>query len=88
MEKLKKETKLPPGEFDNLYNDLMLQIQSINSLFKEGKSKEITQIKIYKETDPVKVLMMGNVVDGSCLSFYSTVGNYWSTATNALDINK
>ncbi len=36
----------------------------------------------------MRVLMMGNWVDGSCLSFYSSVGNFWSTAINALDINK
>jgi len=56
-----------------MYNDLLFQIQSINDLFRQTKAKEITQIKIYKETDPAKVLMMGNMVDGSCLSFYSTV---------------
>lgn len=43
---------------------------------------------MYRETDPMRVLMMGNWVDGSCLSFYSSVGNFWSTAINALDINK
>ncbi|MBP9779972.1 hypothetical protein KBD33_05125 [Candidatus Gracilibacteria bacterium] len=88
METIRKESNLSVEEFETLYNDLTLQIQSLNDLFKESKAKTITSITIYKETDPTKVLMMGNAVDGSCLSFYSTVGNYWSTATNALDINK
>jgi hypothetical protein len=32
--------------------------------------------------------MMGNWVDGSCLSFYNEVWNYWSAITNALEVNK
>ncbi len=88
IETLRKNSKLSVKEFETLYNDLILQVQSLNNLFKESKAKTITSITIYKETNPVKVLMMGNVVDGSCLNFYSIVWNYWSTATNALDINK
>jgi hypothetical protein len=88
IETIRKESNLSVEEFETLFNDLTLQIQSLNDLFKESKAKTITNITIYKETDPTKVLMMGNAVDGSCLSFYSTVWNYWSTATNALDINK
>lgn len=68
LENIKNESTLPPEEFESIFNDLALQINSINNLFKQTKAKEITQIKIYKETDPAKVLMMGNVVDGSCLS--------------------
>lgn len=88
IEEFRKGRELPSVGYEELYNDLVLQIQSLNDLFKESKAREITSITIYKETDPAKVLRMGNVVDGSCLSFYSTVWNYWSTATNALDINK
>ena len=31
---------------------------------------------------------MGNRVDGSCLSYYSNIGNFWSVATNAVEVNK
>lgn len=32
--------------------------------------------------------MMGNWMDGSCLTYWSANSCYWSTAVNALDINK
>jgi hypothetical protein len=32
--------------------------------------------------------MMWNWVDGSCLSFYSSVWNYYSAISNAIDVNK
>ena len=87
-DELMKNCWLPVEEFGVQFSNLELQIESIINLFKDTKAKEITGITIYKENEPAKVLMMGNVVDGSCLSFYSTVWNYWSTATNALDVNK
>jgi hypothetical protein len=88
LEELKSKSPLWSADFDTLYADLLLQIQSINNLLKTSKAKDITSITIYRETNPLNVTMMWNWVDGSCLSFYSTVWNYWSTATNALDINK
>ncbi len=79
---------LQKQEFDSLYADIELQIKSMKEVLKSSKAREISSITIHRETDPMKVLMMWNLVDGSCLSFYSTVWNFWSTATNALDINK
>jgi len=35
------------------------------------QKKTITQITIYKETDPAKVLLMGEDFEGSCLGFYA-----------------
>lgn len=87
-ENLKKNSGLSDEEFENIYNDLVLQVSSINNLFKETKAREVTKIKIYKENDPLKILMMWNLVDWSCFNFYSKIWNYWATATDALDINK
>ncbi len=76
------------SEFDQIFANIELQVRSIQELFHSQKAKNITSITLYRETNPMRVLMMGNWVDGSCLSFYSSVGNFWSTAINALDINK
>ena len=85
---LKWKSSLDATIFDTFYADLLLQVQSIKNVQKTWKAKEITSITIYRETNPLNVTMMWNWVDGSCLSFYSSVWNYWSAATNALDINK
>lgn len=69
--------------------NIALQIQSIKKL--QNKLVEVvhvSSISIYRELDPVNICMMGNWVDGSCLSFDSGVGNYWSAFTNALECNK
>lgn len=87
-EELKSESKLSWESFENLFNDLLLQVQSIKRINTSWKARNITKIKIYKETNPLRVLMMWKWFDWSCLSFYHTFWNYWSTATNALDINK
>lgn len=76
------------SEFDQIFANIELQVRSIQELFHSQKAKNITSITLYRETNPMRVLMMGNWVDGSCLSFYSSVGNFWSTAINALNINK
>ncbi len=83
-----KTSKLSNWEFDTIFSDLSFQVKSIKEILISKKAKEITSISIYKEKEPIKILMMWNNVDGSCLSFYSSVWNYWATATNALDINK
>lgn len=73
----------------NIYKDLKLQLNSLkafqNSTVNSSKLKEII---IYRERNPLRVLMMGNWMNGSCLSFYSTVGNFYSAFTNALEVNK
>ncbi|MFA5917369.1 MAG: hypothetical protein WC850_04005 [Candidatus Gracilibacteria bacterium] len=85
------ETKLKKVEekYDkNIFDDLAFQVESIKKLFTSSKSRKISKIKIYHELNPIKKAMMGNWVDGSCLSFYNEVGNYWSAITNALEVNK
>jgi len=74
--------------FDNAIKDIEFQIKSIHELNKTKKAKKITSIKIYKELDSMRVMMMWNWVDNSCLSYYSEVWNCWSTITNAIEINK
>ncbi|AKH33337.1 hypothetical protein XF24_01014 [candidate division SR1 bacterium Aalborg_AAW-1] len=73
---------------ENLFADLKLQIDEIQGLFQTYKSKKVNKVIIERELNPLRSLMMGNRVDGSCLSFYSTVGNYYSAISNTIDINK
>ena len=75
----------------NLFEDLKLQIDSILELEKQNsnqKSKKSNKIIIEKELDPLKTLMMWNWVDWSCLSFYSSIWNYYSAISNTIDVNK
>jgi acyl carrier protein len=70
------ETKLKKVEekYDkNIFDDLAFQVESIKKLFTSSKSRKISKIKIYHELNPIKKAMMGNWVDGSCLSFYNEV---------------
>ncbi len=71
-----------------IFRDLEFQISEIKKLLKSTKARKIKKIRIYHELDPLKIAMMGNWVDGSCLSFYSSIWNYWSAITNALEVNK
>jgi len=73
---------------ENLFFDLELQIKSINNLFISRKSKKIEYISISRELNPLDSLMMWNWVEWSCLSFYSSVKNYYSAISNTIDINK
>lgn len=72
----------------SLFSDLELQINAIKKMLKESKVKKVSKIKIYHELEPLKIAMMWNWVDNSCLSYYSTVWNYYSAITNALEVNK
>ena len=45
-------------------------------------------VSIEKELDPLKILMMWNWVDWSCLNFYEWQGNFMYVITNAIDVNK
>ena len=73
---------------ENLFEDLKLQVNSIKQSFKTRKTREVSQIIIEKELDPLKSLMMWNWVNGSCLSYYSNVWNYYSAISNTIDVNK
>ncbi len=83
--KLKKDKE----KYDqNLFADLELQVHAIKDLLKTKNTKKVSKIKIYHELEPLKIAMMWKWVDNSCLSYYSTVWNYWSAITNALEVNK
>ena len=75
-------------EQKNLIEDLKTQLNALKSL--EGQTKVTSRvgekITLEPEFNPLKVLQMGNVVSGSCLSTYGI--NYWSTIVNAVEINK
>lgn len=72
----------------NLTQDLENQINLIKKLFKEKKWKNSKKIIIEKELNPIKCLMMWNVVDWSCMSFYFHESNYYSCISNTIDVNK
>ncbi|UFX83225.1 hypothetical protein [Candidatus Absconditicoccus praedator] len=87
IKKSKKQIKEASSEED-LFDDLELQIREIEELFKGKKSKEANKIIIERELDPLNSLMMGNRVEGSCLSFNRGLGNYYSVISNTIDVNK
>lgn len=73
--------------------DIQFQFESMLEIDNQEKnSKNIytkhKKVIIEREQDPLRVLMMGNCVNGSCLAFDSSAGNYYSTAANAIDANK
>lgn len=79
-----------------IYNDLNLQIKEIISLLNKKekiskinlKSEKIDEITIERETNPLRILQMWNLVEWSCLSYYSRVWNYYWIIPNATDVNK
>lgn len=91
LEKLaKNKSKLmnEHPEIEDKIRDFMVQYNALKSLKGEniavnGKKHDI---EISLETNPLKVLQMGELVNGSCLSIGG--GNSWSAVTNALDVNK
>ena len=72
---------------ENDFNNLELQVNSIKKILSSKTRKEISKISIYLELNPIKICLMGNRVDGSCLSFYNS-NNYWSVFSNMVDMNK
>jgi len=66
--------------------DLKTQLGAIEELENATYNSNLSDIEIYMETDPLKILQMGNVVSGSCLGLGR--GNTWSTVANAADANK
>ena len=76
-------------EFDPKFaKDLRSQKDSIERILLRKKSRSVDSVKIYRETDPLRVIMMGDWVDGSCLASYSSIRNSWSTIANACEVNK
>ena len=73
---------------ENDFNDLELQVNSIKNILSSKTKKEISKVSIYLELNPIKICLMGNRVDGSCLSFYNLANNYWSVFSNMVDMNK
>ena len=77
------------GKYDAaLLSDLKTQANALNSLkgTRVSEEKGICDIVIQSELEPLEVLQMGNNVNGSCLA--TDGANYWSTVTNAVEVNK
>ncbi|HOW37159.1 MAG TPA: hypothetical protein PLK34_02840, partial [Candidatus Pacearchaeota archaeon] len=53
---------------------------------KEDYKRKDTEIQVYLETNPLKILQMGNVVNGSCLRLGA--GQEESVIPNAAEVNK
>ena len=71
----------------SLVQDIKQHLHAIQSLRgRRAFVSNIRKVMIYVETEPLKILQMGNVVSGSCLALAG--GNSWTTITNALDVNK
>ncbi|MBI5470152.1 hypothetical protein HY968_02410 [Candidatus Kaiserbacteria bacterium] len=70
------------------YKDMRVQIEGIrqasNSVLKKGHMPK--KLVFEKERDPMRSLMMGTWVSGSCLD--ASEFNAWSVFTNACEINK
>ena len=76
---------------ENDFNNLELQVNSIKKILSSKTKEEISEISIYLELNPIKICLMGNKVDGSCLSFYNSDHEnnyYWSVFSNMVDMNK
>ncbi len=67
--------------------DLRIHLKAIEDFERMLESHvPMKKVKLFIETNPLKILQMGNVVSGSCLSVHG--GNSWTTITNAVDVNK
>jgi hypothetical protein len=89
MYELRKKVIKNTEGYLNYIDDIITQIDAIIYLSKRTISKKtISSVKIYHELNPIKVTMMGNWVEGSCLAFDNATENYYSAFTNALDVNK
>ena len=84
----KEEESIEDEKRRQIFEDLKLQIDSIKKLLQKRKMKRIRKIIIERELDPLKIAMMGNWVEWSCLSYYSPVWNYWSVIANIIEVNK
>ena len=75
-------------ENKNLIENIKTQINNIQNILSEKTKKEISEISIYLELEPIKICLMGNNVEGSCLSYYSGINNFYTVFTDTIDINK
>jgi len=66
--------------------DLLTQLHAIKSIESAIYNSRVGEIIIHKETKPMKVLEMGNVVSNSCLALGR--GKTYSAVANAADVNK
>ncbi len=73
---------------ENIFKDLVTQINGIYTYLRNSKTQKSNEIIIYQELNPIKICLMGNLVDNSCLSFYNPTANFYSCFSNAIDINK
>ncbi len=77
----------PGSKEAHLYADLKTQIGGIRQALRGSVGGYMPKkLVMYKETDPMRVLMMGTWVSGSCLD--AEGGNAWSTFVNASEANK
>lgn len=77
-------------EGDDLYQDILVQVNSMKQLFQEQAEEKntVTSITISHELNPLNICMMWDWVEGSCLAKSSWTGNNYSVFTNALEVNK
>lgn len=87
-EALPKFLQENPGFDAKFSKDLKLQADSINRIFHRAKSRSVSSVRMYRETDPLRIVMMGDWVDGSCLASHSSIRNSWSVIANATEANK
>jgi hypothetical protein len=81
---LKKESK----SYDiDVIDDIELQVRSIRELLSKENDKKISSIRIYNELNPMRIVMMGTWIDGSCLHLRGGSNN-WSIFPNAIEVNK
>jgi hypothetical protein len=77
-----------PSTNQSVLNDVQIQLNNIQAA---DSAEEIIldgSVTIYRELHPLKILMMGNWFNGSCLSYYSNTDSFWSNFSNAVDANK
>jgi hypothetical protein len=68
------------------YKDLKAQYDGLLTLGERKRTVIPESIVVEKEQDPSRALMMGTLVNGSCLD--AAGQNYWSTFVNATEANK
>ena len=80
------ETDKKSDQYNDLIQDLKVQISALKWLFIERNTDIPTSITISRALDPLEVCMMGDWVTGSCL--HSDSVNHRSVYVNATDANK
>ena len=65
---------------------MIWQLHSINKIYSQTTTKNITSITITKEHNPLRISQMGNQVEWSCMA--SDREHFYSVFANICDINK